>query len=286
MEILSNIIPTSSPIFGKLKEVAETTQIVVFSGLPGVGKSLYIREFQLIAKSLEIPVDIIQWDVARKAFETPHIMQHFPMGDGTVHNGLKLIAGQWLMDEIDIWSEQYLDTQRILLIEAPLVGHRFIELVTINSDSAMEELLSSQKMKIVMPIPTSEVRTKIEAERARQVSEDAKVWSGAKPSVMKMLWKMTCRIANEFGKEIDLSGQPNYSDEVYQFVFSKILKHRNFVPLIIDEVFDVPADDESSLHAADSLKADAETADHYGQMIIDNYSEERIDEIVSSWYKT
>jgi len=41
------------------------------------------------------------------------------MGDGTVHNGLKLIAGQWLMDEIDIWSEQYLDTQRILLIEAP-----------------------------------------------------------------------------------------------------------------------------------------------------------------------
>jgi len=200
MELLNNIIPASSPVFQKLKELAETTQLVIFSGLPGVGKSLYIREFQLIAKSLERPVDVIQWDVARKAFETPFIFEHFPMGEGTVHNGLKLIAGKWLMDEVDLWLGEYLDSDRILLIEAPLVGHRFIELITKNADQDLEAILSSEKTKVVMPIPSTEVRQKIEDERARQVSEDAKVWMGAKPSVMLMLWKMTCGIANEFGK--------------------------------------------------------------------------------------
>ena len=186
MALLKNIIPTSSPVFQKLKAVAQNSQIVIFSGLPGVGKSLYIREFQLIAQSLEKPVDIIQWDVARKAFETEYISAHYPMGAGTVHNGLKIIAGKWLIDEVSLWAEQYEGSERILLIEAPLVGHRFIELATKQLDAEMEEVLSSEMTKVVMPIPTVAVRQKIETERARQVSEDAKVWSGAKPSVMLM----------------------------------------------------------------------------------------------------
>ncbi len=284
MDILHNIIPESSAVFKQLEVLAASTQIVVFSGLPGVGKSLYIREFQLIAKSQEKVVDVIQWDVARKAFETEYIQSHFPMGKGTVHNGLKLIAGSWLMDEIDLWLEQHRDTDRILLIEAPLVGHRFIELVKKDVHPDLEAVLASPATKIIMPIPTAEVRSKIEAERIRQVDENAKVWSGAKPSVMLMLWKMTCGIANEFGKDIDMSGQPPYSAKVYEYVFSNILKHRNFVPLIIDEVYEVPTEDESTLHKADSIQADEETANHYGKMIVEHYTEEQIDNIVSQWY--
>ena len=90
MEMLHNIIPTASPVFQQLGKLAADQQVVIFSGLPGVGKSLYIREFQLIAKSHNRPVDIIQWDVARKAFETEEILTHFPMGEGTVHNGCLL----------------------------------------------------------------------------------------------------------------------------------------------------------------------------------------------------
>ena len=110
MEILKNIIPTSSPVFGQLDKIAATQQVVIFSGLPGVGKSLYVREFKLIAKSYERPVDVIQWDVARKAFETEYILEHFPMGEGTVHNGLKLIAGKWLMDELSLWVDAHWDS--------------------------------------------------------------------------------------------------------------------------------------------------------------------------------
>jgi len=286
VKILNNYIPTTSPVFQKLEEVASSSDIVIFSGLPGVGKSLYIREFQLICKSLERPVDVIQWDVARKAFETDYIQGHYPMGEGTVHDGLKLIAGSWLLDEVRLWAEQYMESDRLMLIEAPLVGHRFIELVKKNSDTELEEILVSQRTKVVVPIPSIEVRVEIEAERARQVKEQAKVWSGAKPSVMLMLWKMTCEIANEFGKKIDLSGQPPYDPEVYDYVYSRILKHRNYVPLIIDELFEVPTTDEAELHNEHSLQADQETANHYGRLVIENVAKAKVKAIVDEWYRT
>ena len=286
MEILNNIIPTSSPVFKKLEEIAETSKIVIFSGLPGVGKSLYVHEFKLIAKSMDRTVDVIQWDVARKAFETPFISEHFPMGEGTVHNGLKIMAGQWLMDEIDLWVEAHADSDNVLLIEAPLVGHRFIEIAKKNYSPELEQILSADTCKVVVPIPSKIVREKIEAERKRQVSEEAKVWSGAKPSVMLMLWKMTCEIANEFGMDIDVSGQPPYNPDVYKYVYGEILKHRHFEPLVIDEVFEVPEQDESALHDDDSYKADGDTANHYATMIKEGMTDASIDDLVSKWYLT
>ena len=142
MEMLHNIIPTSSPVFKQLDELAANKQIVIFSGLPGVGKSLYVREFQLIAKSYGRQVDCVQWDVARKSFETEMIMEKFPIKDGTVHNAFKLIAGQWLMDEVALWIDEHWDSDKLLLIEAPLVGHRFIELVQPSKDKELESYLA------------------------------------------------------------------------------------------------------------------------------------------------
>jgi len=234
------VIPQSSKVYQSLLDIARTHKVVIFSGLPGVGKSLYIQAFQNIIKTLGRKIDVIQWDVARKSFETENIAQYFPMGNGTVHDGVKIMAGLWLKDTLKNWIQENKDNDNVLLIEAPLVGHRFAELVHKVDDQNIEQFLASKKSIVIMPIPTKQVREKIELERRRQVSEDAKVWSGAKPSVMLMLWKMTCGIANKFGKEIDMSGQPEYSPEVYEFVFAEILKRRNFKPLIIDEIFKVP----------------------------------------------
>jgi len=277
-------IPQESAVFQTLDELVDEVRIAIFSGLPGVGKSLYINAFQALAEQKGKKVSVIQWDVARKAFETESISQFFPMGDGVVHNGLKLAAGKWLMDELALWIEEHEDDEEILLIEAPLVGNRFIELVKVQTDAILESFLSHPGVQVIMPIPSKEVRTKIEEERKRQVSEDAKVWSGAKPSVMLMLWKMTCGIANEFGKSIDMSGQPDYDPEVYEFVFSEILKHRYFLPLIIDEVFTIPEMDESELHDSEALTADEETANYYAEMIKNNYTEEEMNSITEKWY--
>jgi len=279
-------IPEPSPVYQTLDALVKECKIVIFSGLPGVGKSLYVNAFQALAKKEGKKLTLIQWDVARKAFETEDILSRFPMGDGTVHNGLKLIAGKWLMDEVEMWIDIHAEDSELLLIEAPLVGHRFIELVQQNASEELEQYLSSDEVQVVMPIPTNEVRSIIEEARAKQVKEEAKVWSGAKPSVMLMLWKMTCGIAVEFGKEIDMDGQPPYDPEIYSFVFSEILKHRHFVPLIIDEVFSLPEMDESMLHDNESLKADPETAAFYAELVNTFYSEQEIEEIVSNWYLT
>jgi len=56
-----------------------------------------------------------------------------------------------------------------------------------------------------------------------------------------------------------MDGQPPYDPEVYEFVFAKILKHRHFIPLHIDEIFKVNIADEHDLHNTGSLAADAET---------------------------
>jgi len=280
------IIPESSPLHGQFEDIAGSSGIVIFSGLPGVGKSLYIKEFCRIAQSRGKQIDLIQWDVARKAFETDYINSHYPMGEGTVHNGLKLIAGKWLMDYVLQWIKSRDDGHRILLIEAPLVGNRFSELVHRQSSIELETYLASAKTKVVVPIPTRRIRSLIEEERARQVDEDAKVWSGAKPSVMRMLWKDTCAIANEFGMDIDLGDQPPYSEGIYEYVYSEILKHRHFEALIIDEVFQVPEHEEDFLHDSSSIQPTAQQADELARELIKTHTQEKIDAIVAKWYKT
>jgi len=283
---MENIIPESSKTYKVLLEIAKNKKLVIFSGLPGVGKSLYIQEFQKIVHKLEVEIDVIQWDVARKSFESDEIAFHFPMGNGTVHDGVKIMSGLWLLDTLSKWLQENRNNDKILLIEAPLVGHRFVELIHPIENTELESFLSSDQSVVIMPIPSQDVREKIEEERTRQVSEDAKVWSGAKPSVMLMLWKMTCGIANEFGMDINMEEQPPYSARTYEFVFTKILKHRNFVPLIIDEVFKVPAQDETELHTESGLKASKEEANKYVMVVKKDYSDEKIKSIVNKWYLT
>jgi len=281
----NSIIPTSSPIFQTLQKMAQTAKVVIFSGLPGVGKSLYINQFQVIAATEGRKVTVIQWDIARKAFEIPAIAARYPMGDGVVHNGVKLSVGKWLVATMKEWLKEKEATQNLLLIEAPLVGHRFIELVKKQEDAELETFLKSPACQVIAPIPSKTVRAKIEADRRAQIAEDAKIWVGAKPSVMLMLWKRICGIANQFGRNIPMDGQPPYDPEVYEFVFSKILKHRHFIPLYIDEIFNVNIADEQELHDTGSLAADEATATYYSDLVAKEYPNDlELNKIIDTWY--
>ena len=86
MNVQESIIPANSPIYQALEKAANTAKVVVFSGLPGVGKSLYINQFQLIAETKGKKVRVIQWDIARKSFETKEIAKHYPIENDEVHN--------------------------------------------------------------------------------------------------------------------------------------------------------------------------------------------------------
>ncbi|MBT8189352.1 MAG: hypothetical protein KJO29_02895 [Bacteroidia bacterium] len=279
-----SIIPESSPVHKQLHLLARDARIVIFSGLPGIGKSLYINEFYSLAIQEKREVTVIQWDVARKAFETEKIMERYPMGDGTVHNGMKLLAGAFIRDKILKWSEES-RKEDLLLIEAPLVGHRFIEVAELSDDPELEEILADESCSIIVPIPSKKVRKLIEEERARQVDEDAKVWMGAKPSVMIMLWRMVYNIALEFGYDAPADDNPEYDPEVIEFVFRQICKHRHFVPLHIDEVFTVPEQSESELHKLESVVASKEEAESYFDTVSEAYPhDEMIDQRVEAWY--
>lgn len=256
--------------------------MVVFSGLPGTGKSLYINEFYHMCQALSRELTVIQWDIARKAFETKKIMERYPMKDSMVHDAVKLMGGVFLLEQIKKWYTEKNDND-LLLIEAPLVGGRFIELVALQDDPNLELILSSPKTQIVMPIPSKTVREEIEKERAKQVDEDSKVWIGAKPSVMKILWKHVCEIAQEFGK--DMEADIAYDPQIIEYVFKKVTKHRNFVPLYINELFDVPPQAETGLHNLSSLKASSEEADQICDIIAVKYpSIEAMQQESSSWY--
>jgi len=127
----------------------------------------------------------------------------------------------------------------------------------------------------------------IEADRKAQIAEDAKTWVGAKPSVMLMLWKMICGIANEFGHSIPMDKQPPYDPAIYEFVFKKILKHRHFIPLHIEEIFSIKVADEKDLHNTGSLAADEKTANQYSATIAVIYpTDADLNTVVDSWYLT
>jgi len=157
-----SIIPESSIVYQTLAKTAKSAKTVVFSGLPGVGKSLYINQFQIIAAAEGKKVTVIQWDIARKSFETAEIAARYPMGPGIVHNGVKLSVGKWLMDTIKKWLVNHPTSSDLLLIEAPLVGHRFIELATIQAEEQVEAFFKSPAFQMLVPIPSKKVRAKID----------------------------------------------------------------------------------------------------------------------------
>lgn len=279
----------NSTLYKTLDPLSKNAKIIMISGLPGVGKSLYINQLHHISKLNGRNITVIQWDMARKAFETPEILARYPLGDGLTHKGVLLAVGLWVLDAVKEWTETHPDKHDLLLIEAPLLGNRFIELAKIAPDAALESVLKSDKFQVVVPIPSKKLRDNIEKARAKDVPDDVKVWAGAKPSVMLLLWKMVCQIATELGyeKPIDLSVQPPYDPSVYQFVYGKILKHRHFTPLLVDKVFKFELDSEDELHNLGSLKATAEAANNYADRISEKYpTDADIEARIKEWFST
>ena len=61
---------------------------------------------------------------------------------------------------------------------------------------------------------------------------------------MLILWKMIYNIAQYFENKAPIKNQPPYDPKIYEFVFSTLLKHRNFIPLYVDELFSISIDNE------------------------------------------
>lgn len=281
------IIPENSAIYNILKNLVQSSDRIFFSGLPGVGKSLFLQQTALLAQQQGRKVHLLQWDVTRSAFETETILAKYPEIEGTTHAFIRKAVGLWTRSGILQWQQKYKLSEHILIGEIPLIGNRLMECAK-PYDDEVEVILRDEKTQFVIPIPTKEVRQIIESKREKTIVEPQheKENYDAPPNVLRALWQDVYKLAHELNliDESQLENPP-YSPETYQAVFEHLLQHRHVITLSIDEALK-PAGSVYELDNIESeLSATAEQVEKIVSQLENDFTLEQIEADVSQWYK-
>jgi hypothetical protein len=219
-----------------LQAAARAGRIVVFCGIPGVGKSLLLREQARVASAAGRKVSLLQWDVSRQAFEIPNVLRRYPEVAGSTHVMIRRAVGLWARAALVDWIDTHPAPEHLLLIEAPLVGGRLAELAH-RSDDGAETLLSGADVRFYIPTPTVAVRFAIEAARRAETAAHRHVRDAANaiPTLVDELWEMVAQTALrlQIGSAESLS---RYSPEAYFAVYRRVLRHRTVTKLPVEEV--------------------------------------------------
>ena len=134
------ILPKKGEIYSILNTAALEAKVVCFTGLPGVGKSLYVQQFAYLALQANRRISILQWDGARLGFETDEVLKVYPEIDGVTHAGIRKSCGLWSRKAVKDWYDLHKDDSEVLILEAPLVGNRLVELGKFFEDDAAIKL--------------------------------------------------------------------------------------------------------------------------------------------------
>ena len=228
------VLTPGSALYRDVERLALNAKVAVFCGIPGSGKSLMLGQLARIAHAAGRPVHLLQWDVARLAFETPDVMARFPEVDGVTHAVIRRAAGLWARSAVTEWRSRHADADDLLAIEAPLVGGRFAELAS-PLDEDPEDALGLPDARFVLVVPSVRVRREIERARYRTSASPghARETADAAPRVVSGLWAEVLRAARELGFTAAPDG---YDPRVYRRVYERALRHREVEVLALDEV--------------------------------------------------
>ncbi len=232
-------------LFDQLQDLAPR-RMVFFAGLPGTGKSLLTHQLAHLAHAGGRTVHLLQWDVARPAFEVSDAGKRYPMRDGVTHSVIRKAAGLWARSAIVAWAAHHPAPEHLLIGETPFVGHRFIELAR-RADDAAEPMLSAPSCRFVIPVPSREVRGFLEAERERRVARPfhARERDDAPPHVLRDLWQALADVALTLGvvaATAPAAAPPDpatavpYDPPVYQRVYEMLLRHRHADAMPLDTI--------------------------------------------------
>jgi hypothetical protein len=233
------ILPPGSPVHRMLSGAVQNCKAIVFAGLPGVGKTLMLQQTALLSRAAGRPLHLLQWDIARQAFETPGILARYAEVEGTTHAAIRKAAGLWVRGAVAEWAEAHRSDDALLLGEAPFVGNRLIELARRESDTA-ECFLAARSTEFMIPAPTLVVRRAIEVMRAREIEQPrhAREAANAPPNLLTLLMQ-ELRAA---GAALGVPGarsEGGYDPDVYTAVYLRLLEHRHARALTIDECWPV-----------------------------------------------
>ena len=217
----------------ELAAMATSRRMVFFAGLPGVGKSLFIRELAQAAHLAGRPVHLLQWDVVRPAFVTPEINASYPEVGNVTHAMIRKAVGQWSRGAVLRWHLEH-DASHILIGEVPLIGHRLLDLVQCKEDDA-EPLLVRADVLFATPVPSAAVREVIENARGRTFANPAhpRERADAPPELMRSAWRELLSHAVSIGAAPAAGAGRNtaYDPQAYAAVHSHLLRHRHAITL-------------------------------------------------------
>lgn len=281
------ILPPDSNLRHIFERMAAGQRMVFFAGLPGVGKSLLLKQLALLAHAAGRRVHTLQWDVARPAFETPDLLTRYPESEGVTHPALRKAIGLWARRELLAWHANHPDPAHMLIGEVPLIGNRLIELVQHQTDPA-EGLLNSKAVLFVLPVPSREVRQAIETARAASIAnpQHAQEKHDAPPAILDMLWCDVHRLAHHLGLPGASPDETSpYDPVLYRDVYLDLLRHRHSEVLPLDRLLPV----DGSVYDVDSISSQlAATPAEAASMLAwieKHFTPDEINHIVDHWYE-
>ncbi len=280
------IIPKNTSVYQTLYRLASDARVVCFSGLPAVGKSLYIQQFSYMALSRGRQISTLQWDRARQSYETTELLARFPETDGITHPAIRKACGLWSRKAVSEWDEQNKNSEALLIIEAPLIGNRLVELAAPSADGC-EAFLRSPGVQFVIPVPTPGIREAIEARR-RETSaapRHEQERADANPFVVAVLSRELCDVAVRLGYRGPAEWHA-YNPALYEFVYREVLKYRNTQVLSIDFLLDA----QESVYAFAGIEKmhlvpDAQDVSESMGLVASSFpSLDKLQSIVDAWY--
>jgi hypothetical protein len=227
-------------------------RMVFFAGLPGTGKSLLVHQLAHLAGGSGRRIHLLQWDVARPAFEASPAGRGYPLADGVTHAVIRKAAGLWVRHAIHEWNERHPAPEHLLVGETPFVGNRFVELAQ-RLDDRTEVLLAAPSSRFVIAVPSAEVRRFLEAERERRAASPLhpREREDAPPQLLRDLWRDLAALARRLGitapaappavgpdkpgRVVD-DGLVPYDPDIYRQVYETVLRHRNVEVVTLDTI--------------------------------------------------
>jgi hypothetical protein len=246
------IVERGSDLHAALVEAARKRRCVFVTGLPGVGKSLVVQQLALVAAEEGREVHLLQWDVARLAFDRPEILARYPEVDGVTNAAIRAAVGLWARDAVGMWDRAHPDPRNLLVGETPLIGDRLSELARPMPDE-VEPLLASARTVFLIPAPTRAVRERVEEARSRDIRDPhhARDTASAAPHLVRAGWDELARVAARLG--IAATAADGYDQRVYTETYRAVLRHRHSTVLPIVATLAVRGSAHAVPHAAREL---------------------------------